>query len=108
MNKFNIGDKVVALSNQPRPSCQERVKGRVYSVEKILYCPTDGHQMINIGPTSENDFYNCSCGKKHATNGFKWTLSREFAKVDNVEEALEEAVANEDYDLAIVLRDINK
>ena len=48
----------------------------------------------------------CCCNHIHTNNGIWWTNSQFFAKVDNVEEAIEEAVENEDYELAVVLRDL--
>jgi len=108
MNKFKIGEKVVALIGQVHPNAQPRTKGNIYTVEDVMFCSTDGHQMINLGYQSKHIGLICTCGKKHPTNGLMWTNSEHFAKVDDVEEALEEAIANEDYELATILRDINK
>jgi hypothetical protein len=108
MNKFKAGDKVVALVGQTHPSAQPRVKGKIYEVVDIMFCHREGHQMINLGYGSEHNTILCSCGKKHFNNGLMWTDSAHFAKVDEVDKALEKAVAEEDYDLAIILRDINK
>lgn len=106
MSKFSVGDKVVALSNQPTPNSQPRIKGKIYTVNAIMFCSTDGRQLINLGLPSEHVVLLCSCGKKHPNDGLMWTFSKEFAKVDDVDEALENAVASEDYELAVVLRDI--
>ena len=108
MSKFKVGDKVVALVGQVHPNAQPRIKGKIYDVVDIMFCSGDGHQMINIGYDSKHKELICTCGRKHPTNGLMWTDSKHFAKVDDVEEALEEAVATEDYELAVILRDINK
>ena len=108
MNKFKVGDKVVALIGQVHPNAQPRTKGKIYDVIDIMFCTRDGHQMINLGYDSNHAALICTCGLKHPNNRLMWTNSEHFAKVDDVEEALEEAVANEDYELAVILRDINK
>jgi hypothetical protein len=106
MSKFSVGDKVVALSNPNHPNCQPRIKGKIYTVNAVMFCSTDGHQLVNLGLPSEYTLLRCSCGKKHPNDGLMWTFSKEFAKVDDVDEALENAVVSEDYELAVVLRDL--
>lgn len=108
MNRFKVGDKVVALIGQTHPNAQPRIKGKIYDVIDIMFCPRDGHQMINLGYGSEHAGVICTCGGRHPNNGLMWTNAEHFAKVDDIEEALEEAVANEDYELAAMLRDVNK
>jgi hypothetical protein len=108
MNKFKVGDRVVALVGQVHPNAQPRIKGKIYVVVDTLFCSKDGHQLINLGHNSSHKEIMCTCGIKHPNHGLMWTDSKHFAKVDDVEEALEEAVANEDYELAVTLRDINK
>jgi hypothetical protein len=108
MNKFKVGDKVVALIGQVHPNAQPRVKGEIYTVIDVIFCSRDGHQLTNLGYKSIHHELMCSCGGKHPTRGLMWTNSEFFDKVDDVEEALEEAVATEDYELAVILRDINK
>jgi protein-arginine kinase activator protein McsA len=50
----------------------------------------------------------CTCSKKSPSEGLYWTLSKFFAKVDDLDSALESALENEDYELAVMLRDLNK
>ncbi len=110
MSKFKIGEKVIALTNPPNDRCQNRVKGHVYEVKAIKYCMGCGQQMINIGGVTSNPYVACIlCGTNFQPNGnLQWTGQRHFAKVEDKSETLEEALANEDYELATILRDLNK
>jgi hypothetical protein len=109
--RFKIGDKVVALTNSKTEMGQPRVKGKIYAVHAIQYCPACGEQKINLGisaPINTSSIIICTCNKKRPNEGLYWTSSKFFAKVDDLESALEEAVENEDYELAAMLRDLNK
>jgi excinuclease UvrABC helicase subunit UvrB len=109
--RFKIGDKVVALTGQINKTSQPRVKGKVYAIHAIQYCSGCGEQAINLGvqtPINGSDLSVCMCGKQSLNEGLHWTLSKFFAKVDDLESAMEEAVENEDYELAATLRDLNK
>jgi hypothetical protein len=108
--RFKIGDKVVALTSPKTEMCQPRVKGKIYTAHAIRYCPGCGEQKINLGiitPTDTSNLTACGCGKKYQNEGLHWTLSRYFAKADNLETAIEEALENEDYESAATLRDLN-
>ena len=106
-NRFNINDKVVALSSTPvefADRCQPRVKDEVYTVLNVMYCPVCGAQLVNVAnaPT-EKEYLLCSCKRcRLPTQGYFWTGSEQFAPID---EALTQAVAEENYELACVLRD---
>lgn len=114
--RFKIGDKVVALTNPLSEGSQPRVKGKTYNVQAVRYCSGCGVQVINLGyhlPIPNNhiqysEYSDCVCGKEALNEGLFWTLSKYFAKVDDLETAIEEAVQNEDYETAAVLRDLNK
>lgn len=113
MGQFKIGDKVIALTNPEDNCCQPRIKGNIYVVEAILYCHKCGKQSINIGEKAtleefiHPDHVECECGAITIDDGkLFYTDSELFAKVDDLEEELEEAVHNEDYELASILRDI--
>lgn len=111
MKRFEIGDKVVALVSSTHPFTQTRIKGNVYTVEDILYCTKCGIQVINIGQKCKGNtgLLECSiCGDTSSNRNLGWTQSRYFAKVDDLSEAIEEAVAEEDYETAALLRDIGK
>ena len=108
---FKIGDNVVALNNPLNSKSQPRVKGKVYKVQAIQYCPGCGTQTINLGyhlPDDVSDYSDCTCGKESSNEGLYWTLSNYFARVDDLETAIEEAIAEEDYETAATLRDLNK
>jgi hypothetical protein len=112
--RFKIGDRVVSLTNPATEGSQPRVKGKTYSVQAVQYCSGCGVQVINIGYRLPNnamiysDYSDCVCGKEVFNEGLFWTLSKFFAKVDDLETAIEEAVQNEDYETAATLRDLNK
>jgi protein-arginine kinase activator protein McsA len=105
-NKFKISDKVVALTNTPQhvlQQCQPRKKGEVYSVIDTRECDNCGSQMVNVSDSpSEREFLLCHCGGRLATNGVHWTLSINFAPVDEV---LAHALEQEEYEYACKLRD---
>lgn len=110
--RFKIGDKVVSLTNPLSEGSQPRVKGKVYKVQAIQYCPGCGTQTINLGyhlpPNKFSEYSDCTCGKEALNEGLYWTLSKYFARVDDLEAAIEEAIAEEDYETAAALRDLNK
>ena len=109
--RFQIGDKVVSLTNPTREGSQPRVKGKTYNVQAVQYCSGCGVQVINLGyhlPNNAIYYSGCICGKEIFNEGLFWTLSKFFAKVDDLETAIEEAVENEDYETAAILRDLNK
>ena len=110
MGKFNIGDKVVALTTSENPPhTQPRVKGQIYTVCDIMFCSGCGVQMVNTGvslpPTVLSNVV-CDCGNVQPNRGLYFSYSKHYAKIDDLEEELEEAVHNEDYELASILRDV--
>ena len=107
MNEFEIRDVVIALSTAKRPN-QPREKGRMYTVTSIFYCSTTGQQMINIDYTKSNArTIKCGCGKRHNTeDNFAYTYSNRFVKPSDLEARREQAVEEEDYDTAILCRNL--
>jgi|SRR6187402_2834101 len=103
MNKFEIGQRVIALTNPKDSGGQPREKGKIYGVNAIQYCSKCGNQSINIGVESKATHSRCSCGNTQYNEGLQWTMSSEFAPI--ISNTLEEAIANEEYELAVVLRD---
>ena len=112
MEKLKVGDKVIPLSNPFNKFSQKRKKGEPCEVTAVMYCSKEGFQLINVDdnvePKGANGFFGCTCGEIHLSNDLAWTEAGEFIKADSLEEALEIAVANEDWDLAVKLRDLNK
>tara|TARA_R110000868_G_scaffold5041_1_gene31081 strand:- start:3103 stop:3435 length:333 start_codon:yes stop_codon:yes gene_type:complete len=106
-NKHKISDKVVALNSTPpefAERCQPRVKGNVYTVIDVMFCNTCGEQVVNVSNTAtEREYLLCSCRRdKMPTKGVHWTVSGNFAPID---EMLNHAVEVEDYEYACILRD---
>ena len=110
MKRFEIGDSVIALNNPMDYGSQFRVKGKVYKVVDIMYCSGCGIQVINIGESAKinSGFVSCTCNTRTPNKGLSWTQSKYFAKVDDLADAIEAAVAEEDYETAAMLRDISK
>lgn len=110
MKRFNIGDKVVALTNSPNSRCQKRVKGNIYTVLDVDYCRRCGGQGINIGGKDASAIdVKCNCGSsQESSNGLYYTDSKHFALADNLHQELENAVAEERYEDAQVLNELIK
>lgn len=110
MKEFKKGDEVVALTTPENNLSQPRVRGKVYKVTSILVCPNEGFQLINLDNTKsiDNSLIGCVCGETHDNKKLAWTHSDHFTKTDDVKEALDRAVENEDWGMAIALRDVNK
>ena len=109
--RFKIGDKVVALTSNKDEKGQPRVKGKIYTTQAIRYCPGCGEQKINLGisiPINTSSLIMCACNMKRSNEGLYWTSAKFFAKVDDLDSALESALEYEDYELAVMLRDLNK
>ncbi len=106
MKKFEIGDYVIALTNPRDESCQSRVKGNIYKVLELKYCSKCGIQSIHIGGKTKivtSNIGNCGiCGVEY-TQLMSFTRSELFSKVD--EDSLQEAVSEEEYELAAIIRD---
>lgn len=111
MKKHKIGDKVLALTNPGYPSSQPRKKGNIYIVQDTSYCCKCGIQSINIGPKLDlkkfSNCVECRCGNIQDALFLCWTDSNHFAKVDDLEKEMQEAVKKEDYETATVIRDAN-
>jgi hypothetical protein len=106
--RFKIGDKVVALTNPKSEFGQPRIKGNTYVVNAIMYCSGCGEQEINIGSSNPKNTTKCTCGELMLSKGLKWTHSHLFTKINDLDSAIEEAVENEDYEMAAILRDLNR
>ena len=107
MENFKIGDIVISLTNPPNPFCQPRVKGKQYEIKAISYCMSCGSQQINIGHTAVvSNYISCECGSTQQNNGLRWTSSKHFIKQEDIEETIAMAVEEENYDIAIMLRDL--
>lgn len=93
--RFNIGDKVVALTNPLDSLCQHRVKYNIYTVQAISYCKGCGVQRINIGgsPRGNTDNGVCICKAINPHNGLGWTRYVHFALVSDI--ATDEELENE-------------
>ena len=114
MKKFQINDKVIALTNPGNQMSQYRVKGQIYSVKGVSFCSGCGDQRINIGqapkPSNNKNVICVGCGSEQNHLGLAWTNSKYFAKVEkeDIEEEMEKAEVEEDYEFAAILRDTLK
>ncbi len=109
MKRFAIGDKVVCVNAEPMPNThtQPLTKGETYTVIDFMYCTACGEQSIRIGnyPTYDRSIL-CLQDHEMDSEGWLWSGSRRFIKANEVERELEKALEEEDYELAILLRDI--
>lgn len=109
MIKFKIGDNVISLKSQPTSQSQPRIKGHIYKVNDVMYCKSCGLQSISITTNHEERCLECECGAEQHNNYHEWTHSKYFALAneESISLAIEEALNNDDYDTAILLRDLN-
>lgn len=106
--EFNINDEVVALTESTASKTQPRVKGKKYIVQDVMYCSNCGEQCINIGVPATFKKLKCECGEIQDSKGKSWTSSIHFSNVNNIEKEMFNAAKKEDYNRAIVLRDVIK
>ena len=103
---MKVGDKVIALSDNPDDSCQFRRRGSVYMVNAMSYCVMCMTSLVNIGQRSHHKGVKCKCGMLMDTQGLMWTPKDEFILLEDKQSALNEAIEREDYEFAAKLRDI--
>jgi hypothetical protein len=104
---FQVGDKVVALTGNAK-SLIPREKGKVYKVYGVMRCYKCEEEMISISDKALSKVYNIkcnTCGCNDMSSNHVWTMSSNFALNVNLEAQLTAALANEDYELAVEIRD---
>jgi len=102
--KFQINQKVIALSNPFNELSQQRIKGNIYTVTKLSWCPNCGTNLININnQTGVRETSECDCGCINSTGGLAWTKADFFAPL--TEESMETLAEAEEYELATIVRD---
>lgn len=109
MKKFELNQKVIVKSNPESRLCQPRTRGEICEITGIMYCPKNGHQLININHTPaiiKTGITSCTCGDDHPDHNLAWTLAEHFVGADEVESFMYEAVEEEEYELAAKLRDL--
>jgi hypothetical protein len=107
MRNLIKGDKVIALSTNNDNLEQTRVKGATYIVHDVMYCNKCGNQLINVGcKTSKQTVAHCDTFM--LADGLAWTNRDVFLLLDDVEAVTNlkiEAVREQDYETAILIRD---
>jgi hypothetical protein len=105
MSKFNVGDKVICIVARKDHRGQPREVGHQYVVQAIKYCSGCGIQAINIMGKCDSGYVKsgCICGEINPNKGLWWTASNYFVKVDDIQLAIEEAVKEENYEVADIL-----
>ena len=111
MKKLNvrhtIGDEIISLITTTDSRCQQVVKGHSYIVRAVTYCPHCGLQSVNLGEESNSSQYECfSCRVPCDSHDLMWTRSKYFVTKKDAELGLASAIKDEEYDVAILLRDI--
>ena len=105
-SRHAIGDKVVALETYNNRS-STIIKGTVYSVKQVTFCPRCGEQGICVGFNTTAVAYNCINGHKipkPESNSFFSSIR--FANIDNLDAAISQAVEEENYQLAQILTNV--
>lgn len=119
---ITVGDKVIALTSAPNASSQPREVGKEYIVEGIKHCLKCGDYSLNLKGSEETTAtrYACSnsktdsdgvkklCNHIISTDGKMWTNHQHFCKANEALHVLDIAVVEENYALAIILRDYLK
>lgn len=103
---FQVFDIAIALTSSPNKTSQERVKGGIYIVLDVAYCPNCGVQVINIGGVSNYETFTCACKRKCNNGGLAYTLSSLFVGVDKIDQVIEDSIESEDYETCALFRDI--
>lgn len=92
---FRVGQRVVAITNPKNSLCQQRIKGQIYTVLDVMYCPKTGKQNIYIGGYTKGsmDHLKCSyCGGIHDAYGKSWTRSDHFRPLELDHAFVEEVI----------------
>lgn len=112
MNKFRVGDKVVAL-NTRQCKYNPREEGKEYTVFGVMQCPNCRTELISIrssmlAATKQIKCSDCGCTDMHSNH--YWTKASNFRSKDNFDlhDELKIAIINENYERAAQLRDIIK
>lgn len=102
--KLKIGDTVVALYTfEDNVRYQPIVRGEIYTVRDIMYCYRCGVQFLNFGFMSDSDTVMCPCGTISNSGRFHWSVPRLFIAATSLEDAIDQAVKNDDFELAHLL-----
>lgn len=101
--RHSVGDKVVALGTG-KSLQQPIIKDNHYTVKAIQYCLKCGLQMVNVGfSTNHRTNIDCDCGGSQPHNGLYWSGAYAFAPLTDA--SLQQAVEEENYELAVIIRD---
>ncbi len=105
--EFKVGQKVVALMTHNN-ELHTIFKGGIYTVTEVEYCRKCSIQAVGVGYYDKMvDEVYCVCGNIDSPFSTASTFSSSrFASLDNLSESIEEAVSNEDYELAQTLTEV--
>lgn len=102
--RHSVGDRVLSLIDT---DC--RKKGDIVTVKRAMYCGHCGVQHILYGDyiSPPNTILRCGGCKNLTPNfGYRWGISTSFAPL--TESTLQNAVEEENYELASIIRDALK
>jgi len=111
MKTINKGDLVISLTNPSNDVSQPRIKGQVYIVVYTRHCSWCRTGLVSLGEPVRSNMgtVRCQCNSILHTGGLCLTEENHFVRLDDpkgIKECLRLAVKNEDYELAVVLRDL--
>jgi hypothetical protein len=103
--RFKIGQDVIALNTGGGNI--ERIKGKIYNISDILYCGGCGKQFLNFGQVQNiAKIGTCRCGVDTPSRDKFWTVSNNYAPLDDLDSLLKKSLEEEDYEFAALLRDL--
>lgn len=115
--KFSVGDTVKCIDDRnwnETTTDMDLTYGKSYNVLELGVTSCCGHKIIDIGARyiNPNLFSYCgSCNKPIQGKGIYWVSEYKFAHkklntLTDVNEAIDDAIASEDYEKAANLRDL--
>lgn len=109
--RFNIGEKVIATRTIVADHQKQGIeKGKIYPVLSMIFCPRCGVQAINVTNQEAEGHkreVKCNCDTIFPMlDRYKYSASEYFTRLENKEELLEKAIAEEDYEFATQIRDL--
>lgn len=102
MKRFKRGDTVISLITLKRFGVLLE-KDKFYAVDHVSYCVFCGTQSIAFGCSVAATHKLCVCGFIQPTNNILYTHADKFILAD--ENAMEAAAEQDNYDLAIAIRE---
>jgi hypothetical protein len=103
---FKIGDTVIAIADSLDTEPVVVKTGNLYTIRAITYCYECDVQLLNLGDYSKKFLHDCKCGCSFNNRGLLWTPYYLFIRTEDRVKVMEEAAKLDNFELAILLRDV--